>query len=208
MSLTSEDLSERMKFVDVNDVQQYANQNQSLIALASHQFNWEWLVAAGPFSYPMPIDFVYQKQSSRLADRFSEAVRSKFGAHSISREHVAREAIRRKSILRCIAIVADQYPGHGNDKKYHAKFLNQDTVFFHGINGLAALTQYPVVFVNIKKVKRGYYEVRFPVIALPPYSKQDESVMAQYVKHTEQLIRQYPSCWLWSHNRWKDRHLK
>lgn len=208
LSISKEELSQRMHFSNMEEIRQFAGKKQPLIALAAHNFNWEWLVAAGNFSFPMPIDFVYQEQSSRLANQFSSAVRSRFGSFSIARHAVAREALRRKDILRCIAIVADQYPGYDNDKKYHSKFLNQETVFFYGVNGLAALTQYPVIFVSLKKIKRGYYDVTFPVIARPPHSKVDDVVMKTYVEHTEQLIRENPSCWLWSHNRWKNRHLR
>ena len=67
--------------------------------------------------------------------------------------------VKRKNIARNVAIVGDQYPGYKHDKKYATKFMNQDTVFFYGSYQIALLTQYPVVYTSVKKVKRGYYEV-------------------------------------------------
>jgi len=208
LTISEEELGRRIVYKDLSAAEKYKKQNQSVVVLASHQFNWEWLVASANFGFPVPVDFVYQTQNSEFANNFSLLCRSRFGSFPIKRELVARETIRRKDILRAIAIVADQYPGYKSDKKFSAKFLNQDTVFFYGVNQLALLTQYPVLFAHIRKTRRGYYEVDFPEIAAPPYSNDSNVVIEQYIHFAEKMIRENPSGWLWSHNRWKRRHLK
>jgi KDO2-lipid IV(A) lauroyltransferase len=107
-----------------------------------------------------------------------------------------------------VATVADQYPGYGRDKKFIARFLNQETAFFMGTNQLAQLTQYPSVYYKPIKIKRGYYEASPVIVALPPYPKDSVEVISNYVDTVEEVIREYPAGWLWSHNRWKKRHLK
>jgi KDO2-lipid IV(A) lauroyltransferase len=154
------------------------------------------------------MDFVYQSVHSKFFDRLSLKIRTRFGAHPIKRDEVARESVRRKNILRGVAIMADQYPGYGRDKKYHTKFLHQDTVFFYGANQLTVLMQYPAVFYELRKVKRGYYEGTIIEVASPPYARDSEVVIENYVKAVEKVICENPSGWLWSHNRWKTRHLK
>ncbi|HEY3402047.1 MAG TPA: lysophospholipid acyltransferase family protein [Ohtaekwangia sp.] len=208
LTISQEELARRIVFTDVRVAEEYKKKHQSMIVLASHQFNWEWLVASANFNFPVPVDYVYQKQNSEFFNNFSTQCRSRFGSYPITRKSVARESIKRKGILRAIAIVADQYPGHKTDKRYQTKFLNQDTVFFYGVNQLAVLMQYPVLFVDIRKVKRGYYEVKFLEIATPPYAKDSDYVIEQYVRYAEKMIEDNPSGWLWSHNRWKKRHLK
>lgn len=207
-TIPKEELAKRMVFKDVSVIEEYKKQNQSVLILASHQFNWEWLLSSGNFNLPVPVDFVYQPLNNSFFDRFSLISRTRFGAHAIKRDEVAREIIKRKNILRSIAIVADQYPGLKKDKKYPTRFLNQDTVFFMGANQLAMLTQYPVVYAVVKKVKRGLYNASFVKIAEPPYQKEDYSMIETYVKEVEKVICENPSGWLWSHNRWKKRHLK
>lgn len=207
LTISKEELARRMVYKDAPKVKAYRDANQSIIFLASHQFNWEWLLVAGNIYLPFGVDFVYQPIKSELFERFSLLSRTRFGAYPIKRAEVAREAIKRKNILRGVAIVADQYPGRKSDRKYEATFLNQSTVFFYASNQLALLTQYPVFFGNIKKVKRGYYEMTLDEIALPPYGKESTVVVENYVRAVEGLIREYPSGWLWSHNRWKKRHL-
>jgi KDO2-lipid IV(A) lauroyltransferase len=205
LTISDKELKKRMVYKNPQVISKFIQNGQSIFLLASHQFNWEWLLAAGSISLPLPIDFVYQTQGSDFFDRFSLMGRSRFGAYGIKRQNVAREVIKRKNILRGIAIVADQFPGHENDKRYWTKFLNQDTAFFQSINQLVTLTQYPVFYSSITKVKRGYYELELIKIAEPPYDRNAEQIIDQYVQATEKLIRNHPDGWLWSHNRWKNR---
>jgi len=203
-TISADELSKRMVFKNPEILQPFANQKQSVILLASHQFNWEWLLATGSFKLPMNVDFVYQEQRSKFFNDFSLMTRMRFGAYPIKRESVGRESLRRKDELRGIAVVADQFPGQEQNKRYWTNFLNQDTAFFLGIGQLAVLMQYPVLFFKVKKVKRGYYETEGVLISMPPYSKETNSMVDGYAKVLEKAIHEYPDGWLWSHNRWKD----
>lgn len=207
LNLSANELKKRMRFTNPSILQSYANKQQSVILLSSHQFNWEWLLVSGVVSLPMKIDFVYQAVQNKFFDKVMLAIRSRFGSHPIERYQVAREIVKRKDIVRATAIVADQYPGH-NDKYYSTTFLNQETAFFFGSQQMATLMQYPVFYASVKKVKRGYYEITLLPCGEPPYSKEDLSVIKTYVKGIEASIQQQPANWLWSHNRWKQRHLE
>jgi len=203
-TISREELTRRMVFKDDRILQHYKAKGQSMLVLASHQFNWEWLLAAGNFS--IPLDFVYQPLKNEFSDRFSLYCRTRFGSYAIKRSDVARETIKRKNLVRGIAIVSDQYPGLKTDKRYFTQFLNQQTAFFLGTNQLAMLAQYPVIFAEIRKMKRGYYEAVFTEIASPPFSKDDYTVLENYATAVESLVRENPAGWLWSHNRWKKKH--
>lgn len=208
LTIEKSDLGSRMKYINGDVLKKHVLKNQSVLLLASHQFNWEWLLASGNFSLPVAIDFVYQPIQTSFTEKFLLTCRTRFGAYPIKRNELAREIVKRKNILRGVAIVADQYPGQRQDKKFLTKFLNQETAFFYGTNQLAILTQYPIFYAEVRKVKRGYYEVTLVELAEPPYTKQTDEIIERYVKDAEKIIREYPSGWLWSHNRWKKRHLK
>jgi KDO2-lipid IV(A) lauroyltransferase len=70
------------------------------------------------------------------------------------------------------------------------------------------MLQYPVIYHAVKKVRRGYYETTAFEIARPPYAKDSNDIISNYVRAVERVIQENPSGWLWSHNRWKTRHLK
>ena len=208
LTMSKAELDRRVVFKNPEISTKYILQGQSLLNLASHQFNWEWLLTAGSFKLPGQMDFVYQPVSNAFFNRFSLTSRTRFGAHAIKRDEVAREIIKRKNIVRNVALVGDQYPGLKHDKKYAITFLNQDTVFFYGSHQLAILTQYPVMYYAMRKVKRGYYETTIVELARPPYERDNHDVLEKYVREVERVIREKPSEWLWSHNRWKTRHLE
>jgi len=205
LSISATELKRRMVYKNPEIVKEFADKNQSILLLTSHQFNWEWLLTSGCLYLPLGVDYVYQKQSSKTFNAFSLAGRNRFGAFPIERSQVGRETIKRKNILRGVAIMADQFPGHARDKKLWTKFLNQNTAFFLGLSQVAYMTQYPAVFYGVRKIKRGYYEAEGFVVSRPPYVKDSQQIVEDYAKAAEKIINQYPAGWLWSHNRWKTR---
>jgi KDO2-lipid IV(A) lauroyltransferase len=208
LTIKRAELAERVVFKNASVLENFKAKNQSVLLLASHQFNWEWLLASGNICLPVPIDFVYQPIQTSVTEKFLLACRTRFGAHPVKRNELAREIVKRRKVLRGVAIIADQYPGQRRDKKYVTGFLHQETAFFYGTNQLAVLTQYPILYAEIRKVKRGFYEVDLIELAQPPYTKETDEIIERYVKAAEKLIREYPAGWLWSHNRWKKRHVK
>lgn len=203
LTISPEELKRRIKYLNPEVMQEYKNKGQPLLYLASHQFNWEWVVAVANLWLPIPIDYVYQPQRSDTVNRFSLMTRGRFGAYAVKRAEVVREMVKRKDIVRGVSIVADQFPGHGNDKRYWTQFLHQDTAFFEAVNNLATMMQYPAFYAKIKKLKRGYYQMEFVKIGDPPYPKDAVTVIENYITQTELVIRADPAGWLWSHNRWK-----
>jgi KDO2-lipid IV(A) lauroyltransferase len=205
LTISRHELNKRVIFTNPEIILAYREKNIPVIGLASHQFNWEWLLAAGNLHFET--DFVYQPIKAELTNKLLLACRTHFGGHAIKRNALGREMVKRKNLWRLIAIVSDQYPGQKKDKKYITRFLNQETAFFQAPNQIASLTKYPVVFSAIRKVKRGFYEATFVPLAEPPYVKDEEKVIDQYIQEAEKVIREYPAGWLWSHKRWKKRHL-
>ncbi len=208
LTISKSELKKRFQFDDYQIILDYAKNNQSIIYLAAHQFNWEWGMVSASATFPLNTDYVYQKISSNFFNNFMLECRGRFGAYGIDRKKVAREVISRRHILRGIATVSDQYPGRAKDKKFIHTFLNQETAFYYGTKQLAQLTQYPVFFFNIVRVKRGYYKATFVQVGTPPYDKDDNTILEKYITALEKNIRVYPSGYLWTHDRWKTRHVK
>lgn len=208
VTISKQELDRRVTFRNPEIANRYLEQGQSTLNLAAHTFNWEWMLTAGSFKLKGAMDFVYQPVHSQFFNNLSLMSRTRFGAYPIRRDSVAREIVKRKSIVRNVAIVGDQYPGYQHDKKLPITFMNQETVFFYGSVQLAVLTQYPVFYYRMKKVRRGYYDVSIVELGKPPYLTNDKNIIERYVRSLEELIRENPSEWLWSHDRWKTRHLE
>ncbi len=203
LTFTAEEVRRRMRYTNPELIESITQRGQSMIYLTSHQFNWEWQLAGLCLNTTPQVFYVYQAQTSRFFDDFSNLIRQRFGAQPIQRDKVGREAIKRKGTLHGLALLADQFPGVDNDKRYWTTFLHQDTAFFQAINQLAVIMQSPVIFFVSRKVRRGYYENELVKIAEPPYDRNDFHIIENYVNATENIIREQPDGWLWSHDRWK-----
>lgn len=208
ISISREELLKRVIFMNPEVLTAHTKLQQSVLVLASHTFNWEWLLTASSIRLPVQLDFVYQAQQSRFANRFSLEGRCRFGAYPIERFQVGRENLSRRNITRILAIVADQYPGLQRDKKIIVPFLHQDTAFFLAPQVLANATGFPVYYAHMRKTTRGYYAVQFMHLGTPPFSDENDTLIHRYAAAIEKSIIERPAEWLWSHNRWKKRHLK
>ena len=94
------------------------------------------------------------------------------------------------------------------DKAIWVNFLNQDTSFHRGFEDLAKKTDQPVLFLDIKKVRRSYYELEFHVISDDPKSMKEGAIVTEFARLTEKRIRENPPYWLWSHRRWKHKRVQ
>jgi len=207
-SISSKEINKRIKFVNIEMVDKYYESGQSLLVLATHQFNWEWALLAGCLQLPYPVDVIYQKLSNDGFDKLMFKTRSKFGGTPIKKGDALREIIKRSRQRRLIVINGDQTPpGRVKSDIYWAEFLHQDTAFFKGPGILPIKTGMPVLFLKIVSPKRGYYEVTFESLGEPPYPKESNMILDKYITATEKQINEDPAYWLWSHKRWKRKRL-
>ncbi len=58
---------------------------------------------------------------------------------------------------------ADQAPV-STDKRYWTKFLGQDTAFYVGAEQIARATRLPIMYMVMRRVQRGYYEVELRLL--------------------------------------------
>ena len=202
ISITEKELLKRVTYTNVPEVQPHADKKQSIIVIASHQFNWEWALLAGCLVLPFPVDAVYQRLSNKSFDRLMLHTRGKFGGSPIDKKRVLRTILTTKDRLRALGIVADQSPGI-HSPKYWTSFLNQETAFFLGPEQIAKAAQYPAYFFHVVRLKRGHYSVELKPLGAPPYDKHGHEVLENYAKCTEQLIYSDPPGYLWTHKRWK-----
>jgi len=176
---------------------------QSVVLLTAHYGNWEWLSLAAGAHFGIPIDIVYQPQRVEAFDRFLREARGRFGSRFIPRKEFIFDLLARSGQPRTYALLADQTPKK-NDPKQWTRFLNQDTAFFLGAGKIAQFLDARVVYVTMRRVRRGYYSVRMAMLADPPFDiGADEAIVESYARSLEKDIRESPADWLWLQKKWK-----
>ncbi len=205
--ITAEAMKERVVLVNDELVRRYLDEGQSLLGTAGHQCNWEWVPGAA-LVHGIPVDSVYKPLHNAAAERLMQQIRSTFGAHLVPMNRLPREMVTRKHLPRIIALVADQMPNIP-ETAYWTPFFNRDTPFFPGTERLARSQQLPVIFLDLVRVRRGYYTATFSLIAAPPYTDLPYGeILNRYRDKLTESILEQPANWLWSHKRWKHQREK
>lgn len=201
--MSAAELQRRVTFRNPEVMDSLLAEGRSVVVMATHQFNWEWMLLAGGLRFGVPIDAVYMPLSNKKMEHFMQQQRSRFGGVPIPKDQALPAVLKRIKEQRIIGLVADQVPAQDNQQKYWTTFLHQDTAFFMGAESLPKMARLPVVFMGIRKLRRGYYEVSLEEIGRPPYDYQQLQLLPGYVRKAEELISENPDGWLWSHRRWK-----
>jgi len=174
------------------------------ILLMGHYGNWEWFTGSTVWFDQVKIYQIYRPLTSKVFDRLFIYLRTRFQGIGIKKQETVREMIRLKqSKERSLVIfIADQTPNKLN-LHYWTSFLNQESAMLTGPERIAAKLGIPVIFVDVRKVKRGYYTVDFELITDNPRKTPEFWITGQYTRCMERSILREPAYWLWTHKRWK-----
>src|ERR1700758_1124596 len=107
-----------------------------------------------------PLDAAYKPLVDNWAEREMKKLRTRFGSRLVPAEGLLPDLIKRREVVRAVAMVADQEPTT-REHKYWTRFLNRDTAFYMGPEEIARVTHLPVFFIVMRRVARGYYELGF-----------------------------------------------
>ena len=129
-------------------------------------------------------------------------MRTNLPVEMIESDAALRTLARRSDSLDAVLILADQ-SSFGLESDYWNVFLHQETCWFTGLERMSKFLDYAVVFVAMKRIGRGRYELTFQTIADQPKATEKGFIMEQYSQHIERFIHEQPDNWLWSHKRWK-----
>ena len=200
---SAEAIKKRVTFDNPELVTACFDAERSVILLTAHYGNWEWLSLAAGAHFDMTIDVVYQPQRVAAFNDFLREARARFGSRFIPRKEFIFDLMSRADKARTYALIADQTP-KGNDPKQWTQFLNQETAFFTGAGKIAQFLDATVLYVSMRRLRRGYYAVRLSEIGAPPYDEgADTLIVERYARSLEQDIRDSPADWLWLQKKWK-----
>jgi Kdo2-lipid IVA lauroyltransferase/acyltransferase len=205
-SISEKEILRRNVFDDMSILKMYNSQNKNVVAVLGHFSNWEWGGSALSILSPMQVFSAYKPLSNPYFDRFLFRIRSKFGIRLVKMEDMYKTILRQSHPTLSI-FIADQTPPN-TKATYWTTFLSQDTPVFLGVEKIAARLNAPVVFLYPLRVKRGHYRIYCHLLVEDPSKLPGEHDITElHIKFLEQLIREHPEQWLWSHRRWKHKRI-
>lgn len=202
-SVSERQIRRRMRYLNMDDLRRWT-EGRSWISAMAHYGSWEYTTNFDLYRVKDETLAVYRPLSDRGAERFYRRIRSRFGVRPVPMHDVGREMVRcvRGGRTATLALIADQTPPWPEIQNW-TLFLGRWTPFFMGMEKLALRFHLPVVFLDVRKVRRGYYEARFDLLYDGDEAAAEGEITRRYAERLERMIRTRPELWMWSHRRWK-----
>jgi len=202
-SMSEKQIDKRIQFNYPKIIDDYFVQGKSIIIFGMHYNNWEWS-SAGQRKGIHQLLMIYNPiRGNQAFEKYILHLRGKWGGKSIPVHQSARLAIQFTKMEKPTALwlAADQTPPASS--QFWTIFLNQEAPFFSGPEKIAYRSDQPVFFHHTRKVKRGRYEVDFIPLFEHPGKIESKDILLAYIRKMEEIIREKPEYYLWSHRRWK-----
>jgi KDO2-lipid IV(A) lauroyltransferase len=193
----------RMQHINQEVFHEAKAEGKNVIMLAGHVFNWEWINALAKIIPQKHCHPVYRKVNSDFWENQMKIVRNKFGNEALEANEVIMNIFRSKNDGdSAYMFVADQTP-HVAHVNYGLEFLHQRTPAFIGYDKLATRMDLAFIYCEMKKVKRGYYQVNYHRIYPEGEKFTEHEVVRKFHQLLENTLNKHPDNYLWSHRKWK-----
>lgn len=207
-SISSKQMNKRIKFKNINLLNEHFDNGKSIIILGMHYNNWEWNTFL-PNKSKHKILVLYNPLRGNAAfEKFLLKIRTRWGC-KFTPVHKSRRIvfdIAKAKTPVALGLAADQTAPPSS--KFWTTFLNREAPFFSGPEKIAHHSNLPVFLHHARKVKRGVYEVEFIPLFENPKEVAPNEMLLSYIRKMEEIIAEEPAYYLWSHRRWKHKRPK
>jgi KDO2-lipid IV(A) lauroyltransferase len=197
-------IEQRLRITNQAEIEAVLREGKGMILLSAHLANWEWMAMGTALHLKQPLYVIVKNQRDGYAERFLQAMRTRFGNIMIGAGDV-RAAFRVLQSGKILAMLGDQAAPAESVK---IDFFGRKVPTFEGVARFALRTSAPIYLAECIRTQDGGYEMTFHNVPFTDLNgATPENVEELTTRHTallEKIIRQRPELWLWQHKRWKD----
>lgn len=206
LTISEKEIKSRFKFTNIELVKEFEKQNKSIIFVCGHYASYEWVISMG-YHVNHQGFVIYTPLANKYFDRLVKKIRMNHNSSLIARHEAIATMIQHKEegLLAAYGMASDQSP-QPHKAHYWRKFMGVKVPVITGPEFLSKKLDYPVVFIDIQKPKRGYYEATFKLITDNPKELPDYTITDQFTDMLEKQIRTKPEHYLWTHKRFKHKN--
>lgn len=204
LTISPEEIKRRLVFKGIEVVNQCVEEGQSCAVYLGHYCNWEWITSLPLWVTPKAqCGQIYHPIENKDFDQLFLRLRQRLGAVCIPMQDTLRKILEFRMARQPVVIgyISDQKPNWHNIHHW-VNFLHHDTPVLTGTERIARKVNHAVFYMDVRCVRRGYYEAEFKLITREPQKMKEFELTDIYYQHLEQSILRAPEFWLWSHNRW------
>ncbi|MBI4445729.1 MAG: lysophospholipid acyltransferase family protein [Acidobacteria bacterium] len=180
--------------------------NKGVLFITGHVSAWELLPLAHA-SHGFPLSFTVRDLDNKWLNGWIKKLRSRDGNQALSKQNSMRAILRALKEGKDVGFLIDQ--NVQRKEGVFASFFGRPASTISAVALLARRTGTPVVpgFIYPDRT-RGRYRIRFyPPLMVDAGNDEQTDVRqstAQFNRYLEEIIREYPHCWLWGHRRFQD----
>lgn len=198
-------LKRHVLFEDISLFQRYYERGQSVIVVMGHLNNWELGGARFALEPIHPLYIIYHPLNNPYFDKLLYHMRTRLGNRLYAMKETIRGMVSNRDQATVTAFIADQTPSPKN--AHWVTFLNQDTPVFTGTGRIARKFNYPILYVSVRRLRRGLYSIEPEVLVENPADLTENEISELHTLRLEQDICSQPAYWLWTHRRWKHKRV-
>jgi KDO2-lipid IV(A) lauroyltransferase len=179
-TISREAVLKRCRVENPEALDEYAAKGKSVFILAGHYGNWELAAIACELKTLHQVSGIYHPLKSPFWDRKLQESRGRLGMGLVSKRALDGYFERTAQEPTSTLFATDQSPSNPY-KAYWTNFLHQDTPIHYGAEKYAKQYDRPVFWGGVKKLKRGYYSIRFDLITDEPRKMDYELILEVHV---------------------------
>lgn len=190
-------------FTNIDFLTDLYNDGKSIILVGPHYANWEWIMSLDSFVKYKGYA-TYTKIGNPYFNNKILKSRAKFGTTLLPTSNTVTEIIYnfKNNIQAAYGLLSDQSP-QLNKTHYWSTFFNVKVPIHTGAEMLVKKYNMNMVFIETKKVKRGYYETTFSLVQEDSVKKSPYGLTDNFLKKVENHVYKQPEYYLWTHKRFK-----
>ncbi|WP_115123495.1 lysophospholipid acyltransferase family protein [Marinirhabdus gelatinilytica] len=205
LSITEKEMKKRFTISNINTVLELEKENRNIMMFMGHYASWEWSVVLQRFVNHRGYA-VYKRIENEYFDKLVKKIRARYNSQLINTKetvHKMGAAISRGE-LSIFAFIADQTAKHWKAKHFQ-EFMGIKVPVLTGGEMLAKKFDMAVIYLDVRKVKRGHYAADVKLITKNPKDYPDYEITDKFLTMVEDQIKAEPAYYLWTHKRWKYR---
>ncbi|WP_281323970.1 lysophospholipid acyltransferase family protein [Flavobacterium sp. IMCC34518] len=205
LNISKNEICKRFVFKNIEVYKELEKQGKSIAIVCSHYANYEWIISLNYYSEFSSYG-IYKQLKNPYFDKLVHKIRSRFNAKLVTTKKTIPTIIEnsKNNILSVYGFASDQSP-HIKSAFHWEKFMGIEVPVHTGAEMLSKRYNMNLVYLNTKKIKRGYYEATLETISTNPKEAPNYQLTDQYLKLLEKQIYEEPEYYLWTHRRWKYR---
>ncbi len=202
-TVPKEEVFKRYKFTNIQLFEELYKDGKSVMLMGPHYANWEWIMSLDAF-----VKYRGYAAFTKVANPyFNEKIlksRARFGTHLIATSKIIDEIKynHKNNIQAMYGLLSDQSPQLAKTF-YWREFFSIKVPIHTGAEMLAKRYDMNMVYIETKKIKRGYYETSFSLITNEASKFPDYELTDIFLEKVEKQVRTQPAYYFWTHKRFK-----